>query len=76
MNSKNRDNKCFKHSAVVALHHQNTESHPERISNIEIFIDQCNWEWFLAGIKDWKSLNKIIRQLLLISCLYHTMKKQ
>ena len=47
-------------------------------SNIQRFIDQYNWEGidFPAGIKDWKSLNKTIRQLILISRLYCIMKKQ
>ena len=35
INPKNRsDNKCFQYSLTVALHHQDIESHPERIRNI------------------------------------------
>ena len=34
INPKNEDNKCFQYSITVALNHQNIESHPERISNI------------------------------------------
>ena len=46
--------------------------------NVEPFIDQYNMEgiYFPAGIKDWKNLNEIISQLLLMSCLYCIMKKQ
>ena len=53
INPKNKDNKYFQYSIVVALNHQNIENHPERISNIEPFIDQCNWEGidFPSGIK-------------------------
>ena len=79
INPKNKHNKCFQCSITVALNHQNIENHPERISNIKPFIDQYNWEGiieFPAGIKDWKSLNEILRQLLLISCLYRTIQIQ
>ena len=31
MNSKNKDHKCFKYAAVVALNHEQIKSHPERI---------------------------------------------
>ena len=34
INPKNEDNKCFQYSITVALNHQNIESHPEKISNI------------------------------------------
>ena len=56
INPKNRDNKCFQYSAVLALNHQNIENHPERTPNIDIFIDQYNWEGieFPARIKDWE----------------------
>ena len=54
INPKNKDDKCFQYSITVALNHQNIENHPERISNIEAFIDKYNWEdiEFLAEIKD------------------------
>ena len=39
---KNEDDKCFQYSITVALNHQKIESHSERISNIEPFIDQYN----------------------------------
>ena len=60
INPKNKDNKCFQYSITVALNHQNIENHPERISNIEPFIDKYNWEGieFPAGIKDWKRFEK------------------
>ena len=60
INPKNKDNKYFQYSIVVALNHQNIENHPERISNIGIFTDQYNWEGieFPAGIKDWKRFER------------------
>ena len=72
-NPKNKDNKCFHYSITVALHIQNIQNHPERISNIKSFIDQYNWEGidFPAGIKDWKKFEqnnkKIALNILYIS---------
>ena len=56
INPKKRDNKCFQYSITVALHHHDTENHPERIKNIGPHIGLYNWEGieFPAGIKDWK----------------------
>ena len=77
INPKNKDNKCCQYSITVALNHQNIESNPEIISNIEPFIDQYNLEGieFSACIKDWKKFEKKIKKLLLIFCLHHIMKK-
>ena len=60
INPKNKDNKCFQYLITAALNHQNIENHPERISNIEPFIDRYNWEdiEFLAGMKDWNRFEK------------------
>ena len=54
INLKNKDDKCFQYSITAALNHQKIESHSERISNIEPFIDQYNWDGieFAARIKD------------------------
>ena len=59
INPKNEDNKCFQYSITVALNHQNIESHPGRISNIKLFVDQYNWEGIDdVGIKDWKKFER------------------
>ena len=60
INPKKKDNKCFQYSIAVALNYQNIENHPERISNIKLFIDQYNWEGidFPAGIKDWEKFDR------------------
>ena len=60
INPKNTYDKCFQHSISVASNHQKIESHPERISNIEPFIDQYDWEGikFPAGVKDWKKFER------------------
>ena len=66
-NPKNKGNKCFQYSITVALNHQKIESHPERISNIEPFIDQYNWEGieFPAGIIDWKRFERNNKRIAL-----------
>ena len=60
INPKNKDVKCFQYFITVELNHQNIENHPERISNIEPFIDKYNWEdiEFPAGMKDWNRFEK------------------
>ena len=59
-NPKNKDNKCFQYSIIVALNYQNIENHPERTSNIKPFINQYNWDGidFPTGIKDWKNFER------------------
>ena len=69
INPQNKDdNNCFQYAITVALNHKNIENHPERISNIEPFIDQYNWKdidfpWDQKDRKkfeqeDWKKLKK------------------
>ena len=38
------DNDCFEHSLIAALNYQNIKNHPERVSNLKPFINDCNWE--------------------------------
>ena len=90
INSQNEDdNSCFQYAITVALNHQNSENHSERISNIKSFINKYNWkDIYFPEQEDreklkkiiWKltgkSSNKIISQLLLIAYLYHTIQKQ
>ena len=72
------DDNYFQDALTIALNHQNIESLPERISNIRPFITRYNWndKDFHRTKKTGKSLNKIIRQLLIVSYLYHTILKQ
>ena len=37
INPKNEDNRCFEYSIVIALHHQQMRSYPERMSHIDLF---------------------------------------
>ena len=72
INPQNDDDNCFQYAITVVLNHQNIKNHPERISNIEPFSNQYNWKDidFLSHQQK-KSLNKTIRQLLLIYYMYH-----
>ena len=70
----NGDN-TFQKALDDSLNYQKIETHTKRISNIVPYVGGYNWEGieFLAGAK---KLNKIIRQLLLMYYLYHTIQKQ
>ena len=74
INPKNKENKCFKYAITIALNHEKIKKDPQIISKIEPFMTQYEWKNidFPATSKNGKSLNKTIRQLLLISYLYHT----
>ena len=39
-----KDNKCFQYAVTVALNHEETEKHFERITKIKPFINKYNWE--------------------------------
>ena len=74
INPKNNNDKFFQYALTVALNSSfiKVKSNRERISNIKTFIGQYNWKGtdFPSHRKDWKSLNQIINQLLLISYMY------
>ena len=55
-----KDYKCLQYALTVALNHQKIESHPDRISNIESFINQYNWKDidFPSHQKDWKKFEQ------------------
>ena len=74
MNSKNKDHKCFKYAAVVALNHEQIKSHPERISKIKPFIDQYNWKEisFPLPKEHWKKFERNNKSIALnILCVPH-----
>ena len=50
---QNKDEECFKWVVNEALHHEETEHHPERISLLRPYENQYNWEGleFLLSIK-------------------------
>ena len=44
INPKNEsDKECFKWAVTAALHLEEIKSHPERISNLRRFEDNCDW---------------------------------
>ena len=43
INPKTKDNECFEYAVTAALNYEKSENHPERISNLNPFIDQYNW---------------------------------
>ena len=60
-NPKNKDDRCFEYSIVVALRHMEIKSHPERIQgNHHLFSCDYNRQDidFLGGIKEWKRFEK------------------
>ena len=56
INPKNKDDKCFQYDLTVALNYQNIKNNPERVSKINLFIGQYNWNGisFPSHSKDWK----------------------
>ena len=60
INPKNDDDNCFQDAITVALNHQNIENHPERVSNIESFINQYNQKDidFSSYQKYWKKFEQ------------------
>ena len=68
INPKINDDECFQYALTVALkHYQSIKSHPERISNIKSFIDQCDWKEidFPAQQKEWKKFKLNIKSIAL-----------
>ena len=42
ISTNNEDNKCFQYTVTGTLNYGETESHPERLSNIKLFINKYN----------------------------------
>ena len=61
INAKNtKDNNYFQYAITAALNYQNISHHPERISKLEPFINNYNWDNidFPAGHKDYSAFEK------------------
>ena len=72
--SNNKSERCrqyFQYVVTVVLNYGENESHPERVSNTRPFINKYKWKGinYASKIDDWKTLRKIIQQLLLIFCI-------
>ena len=44
INQPNMDEECFKWAVIEALHHEEIKHHPERISLLRTYENQCNWK--------------------------------
>ena len=55
-NKKSIINVCFQYAVTLALNLDKINNHPERISKIKPFIEQCDWKDidFPSTSKDWK----------------------
>ena len=60
INPKNKKDKCFEYTATVALYHDEIESHPERISNIKLFMNKYMEKEinYSPKIGDWERFEK------------------
>ena len=60
INPKNNDDNCFQYAIIAALNHEKIKNHPERISNLEPFIRECEWKNidFPTTAKDWKKFEE------------------
>ena len=69
VNPKNNDDKCFQYAIAAALNYQNIKNNPERISNIQPFVEQYDWKEidFASHKKDWKRFELNNKQLLLLT---------
>lgn len=50
------NNECFRYAMIAALHHQDISYHPERITKLEPYVNNYNWNKinFAAGRNDWE----------------------
>ena len=57
--------------ATIALHHEKVESHPERVSNIKLFINSYNLEGinYLSTIEEWKICEKNNLTIVSMFCI-------
>ena len=60
INQKDNDNNCFQYAITVALNHEETGIHPEKISKILNHKDKNNWKNinFLSQRKDRETFEK------------------
>ena len=61
INPKNlNDNMCFAYAIIAALHYEEINYNPERISKLKRYINNYNWKdiKFPSTIKDWTTFEK------------------
>ena len=76
INPKNQDDKRFQYAATIALNYEETESHPERFSDIKRFLNKYKWEgiYYFSKINDWKSNEISNHWLQMIGWHYRAVK--
>ena len=78
VNQKINDNKCFQYATTLALNSNKINKHPQRISRINPFIENYNWNDinFPATKKDWNrfELNNKDVALNILYVPYNTKK--
>ena len=65
INPKNKDNECFEYAIIAALHHQEIERNPQRISKLKPFVNRYNWEdiELTSHSKDWTRFEQNIKSI-------------
>ena len=60
INAQNTDDKCFQYAVTVTLNYEEIESHPEKVSNIILFMNKYNWIGinYPSNIDDWNTFEK------------------
>ena len=78
INKKNNDSNCFQYAIITALNHKQSKNHPERISNLKLFINQYDWKGinFPSHKEDWKKFESNNKSIALntLYVLYNTKK--
>ena len=61
----------LQYAATVALDDEEIAKNPERITKLKPFINKYNWEEvnFPSKKDDWKKIEKLILELLLMFCM-------
>ena len=78
INPKNNDDECFQYALTVALNYEQIKKNPQRISNINPFIDQYNCKEinFPSNIKDWKNFETNNKKIALnVLCVPYDSKE-
>ena len=77
INPNNNDYKCFQYAVSLVLNLNKINNHPERISKIKPFIEQCTWKDidFPSTSKDWKKFELNNEIALNILYVLHNTKK-
>ena len=60
INPKNKNHKCFQYAVTVPLTYVEIKWNPERVSNIKLFVNKCNWKRINYSSKtdNWETFEK------------------